>query len=93
MAKTAGWRKRRQISIDIVSENTKGIRTGYSSFDIYVAGDSIDPWLSYRLLYPGYEAYSQISIKQRSTESFRRDRWLRTSCSAPTALIAILMLQ
>ncbi len=74
-----------RISIDIVSENTKGIRTGYSSFDIYVAGDSIDPWLSYRLLYPGYEAYSQISIKQRSTESFRErslveNQLLSTNC-------------
>lgn len=74
-----------RITIGIISENRKKVRTKFAPFDIFVVEDPIDPWISYRLLYPGYEAYSQISIKQRSTETFRErslveNQLLKTNC-------------
>jgi hypothetical protein len=59
-----------KISIYIVSEDKEGVRTKFNPFNIFVVDDPIDPYLCYRLLYPGYEAYLQLKIIQRSTESF-----------------------
>jgi WD40 repeat protein len=42
----------------------------YNPFYMYVSNDPIDPYLVYRLLYPGYYSWSQIRIVQRSIESF-----------------------
>jgi hypothetical protein len=42
----------------------------YKTFKNKVASQEIDPYLYYRLLYPGYENWSEISIVQRSLESF-----------------------
>lgn len=58
------------ISINIISEDKEGVRTKYNPINLFVVSDRIDPYLCYRLLYPGYEAYLQIKIVQRSTESF-----------------------
>ncbi len=60
-----------KISVDIISEDKKGIKTRFSPVSIFVADDPVDPWLCYRLLYPGYESYLQLKIIERSTESFR----------------------
>jgi len=42
----------------------------YKSFSIYVSSDRIDPYLSYRLIEPGYEVYHMLSICERDLESF-----------------------
>lgn len=36
-----------------------------------IAAEPIDPYITYRLLYPGYESWKEIFIKQRNLESFR----------------------
>ncbi len=36
-----------------------------------ISVDPIGPFLSYRLLYPGFEAYTNLSIKQRCLENFK----------------------
>jgi hypothetical protein len=35
-----------------------------------ISPEPVDPFLTYRLLYPGYESWSELSIDQRSLESF-----------------------
>ena len=40
-------------------------------FSNEVSEHKIDPFLYYRLLYPGYESWAEISIVQRSMENFR----------------------
>jgi len=35
-----------------------------------VSSDKVDPYLYYRLLHPGYESWTEISIMQRSLENF-----------------------
>ncbi len=43
----------------------------YSSFKQFVSADSIDAFLNYRLLHPGFENWNEISIVQRHLESFK----------------------
>ena len=42
----------------------------YSPFILYVAEEDIDPYLSYRLIEPGYELYRQLGIYQRDLTNF-----------------------
>ena len=42
----------------------------YQPFHIYVSPDSIDPWLSYRLISPSYIAFEDLTINQRSLEGY-----------------------
>jgi hypothetical protein len=42
----------------------------YNSFSMNVAKEKIDPYLVYRLIYPGYYSWSDIKIVQRSIEDF-----------------------
>ena len=42
----------------------------YKPFEIYVSSDSIDPYISYRLIPPGYEGWRNMGIYQRNLESF-----------------------
>ena len=44
--------------------------TKYKPFDIYVSNDSIDPYLSYRLIYPSYVSYEELTISQRCLENY-----------------------
>jgi hypothetical protein len=43
----------------------------YKPFSIYVSGDRIDPYLTYRLIEPGYEVYNKLQICERDLESFQ----------------------
>lgn len=42
----------------------------FQSFSNLVSNAKVDPFLYYRLLFPGYESWKEISIIQRSLESF-----------------------
>lgn len=42
----------------------------YRPFGIAVAGDSIDPYLTYRLIEPDYEVFSRLQIMERNIEDF-----------------------
>ena len=44
---------------------------GMENWTIHVAADPIDPYLSYRLIEPGYEVYSRMGIYERDLTSFR----------------------
>ncbi len=42
----------------------------YGSFPIYLSNDSIDPWIMYRLIPPGYEGWNKMGIYQRCLANF-----------------------
>ena len=42
----------------------------YKPFNIYVSPDSIDPWLSYRLISPSYVTFEELTINQRCLENY-----------------------
>lgn len=45
--------------------------TEYKSFKWTVANDSIDPYLTYRLIEPDYEVFNNLQIQQRCIENFK----------------------
>lgn len=53
--------------------NRKGSWNRYKAFENKVSDSKVDPFLYYRLLYPGYESWTEISIVQRSLESFHEE--------------------
>ena len=42
----------------------------YKSFEWFVADDAIDPYLTYRLIEPGYEVWKKIQLCERNIENF-----------------------
>ena len=44
--------------------------TKYKPFHIYVSPDSIDPYISYRLIAPSYITYEELTINQRCLENY-----------------------
>jgi hypothetical protein len=42
----------------------------FKPFSIYVSDDKIDPFLSYRLIEPGYEVWKKLTICQRNLTTF-----------------------
>ncbi|MCR4602947.1 MAG: hypothetical protein K5683_05380 [Prevotella sp.] len=42
----------------------------FKPFSIQVSADSIDPWISYRLISPSYVSYEELTICQRCLENF-----------------------
>ncbi len=57
------------INVSVTAlENDKWVK--YKSFDIAVSNDSIDPYLTYRLIEPDYEVFSRLQIVERNVEDF-----------------------
>lgn len=54
----------------IVREN--GTWTAYKPFQINVSHDRIDPYISYRLIPPGYQGWQVMGIYQRDLESYKQ---------------------
>ncbi len=44
--------------------------TRFKPFNIYVSPDSIDPYISYRLIAPSYVTYEDLTISQRCLENY-----------------------
>lgn len=53
-----------------VTARHEGQWTGYDTFNWYVAPESIDAYLSYRLIEPGYEVWNNIQLCERHIENF-----------------------
>ena len=70
----AKWRKlmeRDSISLTI-AVNREGKWLSYAPFTIYVSKDEIDPYISYRLIPPGYQGWQTMGIYQRNLENYSR---------------------
>ena len=67
------WRKllgRDGTLVVQISEKRADGWYAYQPFEIYVSEDEIDPYLTYRLITPGYSLWREMSICQRNLESF-----------------------
>lgn len=51
----------------------------FKEFKTYVSKDSIDYGISYRLIAPGYESYSEMGIYQHNLSNFEEDAIFKTS--------------
>lgn len=61
--------KRMQVEVAAWDgKHPDGLR--YKPFDVEVSKDSIDPWIAYRLIEPGYEPWRYMGIYERNLSSF-----------------------
>ena len=56
--------------ISVTAEAVVNGKPVTDSWSVYVSEDSIDGWLTYRLIEPSYQMYHEISIKERCIENF-----------------------
>ena len=59
----------KDISVTVTARHDGTWRT-YKTFTWSVVADSLDPYLTYRLIEPDYEIWNQISIRERCVETF-----------------------
>ena len=57
------------ITVDVYARKADNW-THYKPFSIYVSPDSIDSYLSYRLIYPSFVSYEALTISQRCLETY-----------------------
>ncbi|MGC1391232.1 MAG: cytochrome C biosynthesis protein [Bacteroidales bacterium] len=79
------WRKMlllnagKNIKIDVFSKDPGGKWLKYKTIINRIASEPIDPYLYYRLLYPGYESWAELSINRRSLEDFKSKSLIENS--------------
>jgi Tol biopolymer transport system component len=61
--------KGKNIQVDVFARN-EDRWIHYRPFSITVSPDSIDPWLSFRLIPPSYVSYEALTISQRCLENY-----------------------
>lgn len=71
----AGWRQllatHHGDSLHVsVTARIDGQWLRYPTFGWYVSADSLDSYLTYRLIEPGYEVWDNVCIEERCTETF-----------------------
>lgn len=59
-----------KIEITVYARDGDNKVSEFAPICFYIAGESADPYLCYRLLYPGYESWSDMQIIQRSVSDF-----------------------
>lgn len=64
-AKAAG----KDITVEVFAKN-RGAWTRYRPFAMHVSPDSIDSYISYRLIAPSYVTYEDLTINQRNLENY-----------------------
>lgn len=60
-----------QFTIGISLKDSTGRLTRYREITNHIASEPIDPYLYYRLLYPGYESWEELSINMRNLGGFK----------------------
>ena len=58
------------INVELFTKNDNDSWTRYKPFHISVSADSIDPYISYRLISPSYVTYEELTINQRCLENY-----------------------
>jgi hypothetical protein len=54
-----------------IQAKLRGEWISYPAFRLFVATEPVDPYLVYRLIEPGYEAWNEMGIYQRNLEGFK----------------------
>ncbi len=62
-----------KIDVEVIADEDGSISVEYTPFRINIATEPIDPFLCYRLLYPGYRSWVDMKIVQRSLGDFEEE--------------------
>ncbi len=73
------------VTVSVWNDEYSGGVT-YNPFRINVADDSIDEWIAYRLIEPGYKSWRQIGLYQRNLTSFEEAAIVTNSTENETCL-------
>ncbi len=68
-----------EIRVEIYSKNTQGTWSGFRTVTSMIAKEPIDPYLYYRILFPGYESWTELSIDYRDLENFQSASFIKNS--------------
>ncbi len=60
------------IAVEVFTKNNQGWQH-YMPFNITISNDSIDPYISYRLISPSYVTYEDLTLNQRCLETFEEN--------------------
>ncbi|MBO4906527.1 MAG: PD40 domain-containing protein [Bacteroidaceae bacterium] len=58
------------IDVEVFTATGDGQWTRHKPFAFHVSSDSIDPYISYRLISPSYVTYEDLTINQRNLETY-----------------------
>ncbi len=62
--------KGRELNFEVFVKQENSTWTKYKTFTNTVSAEPVDPYITYRLIHPGYERWNDISIRQRNIEDF-----------------------
>ena len=62
--------KGNSIKVEVFTQQDNDLWKAYKPFNIYVTEDSIDEYISYRLIKPSYVAYELLTINQRNLTNY-----------------------
>ena len=71
------WRKMlqenkgKELKVEIFSKDEQNKWLKFKPFTNKIASEPVDPYLYYRILYPGYESWAELSINTRNLENFK----------------------
>ena len=65
-----GANKGKELKTEIYIRDEQGKWLKYNDITNYISNDPVDPFLYYRILYPGYESWSELSINRRELSGF-----------------------
>ena len=71
--------KGKDLHIDIYLKDNIGKWSKFQTITIKIAKEQIDKYVFYRLLYPGYESWTELSIKERNLENFGENSLIESS--------------
>lgn len=79
------WRKMlqnstgKEIKVDIYTKDKEDRWSKFKTITNKIAPEPIDPYLYYRIVYPGYESWTELSINRRNLESFESEALIENS--------------
>jgi|WetSurMetagenome_2_1015567.scaffolds.fasta_scaffold00775_3 Tol biopolymer transport system component len=69
----------KEMKAEIFSKSEDGKWLKFKTITNKIAVENIDPYLYYRLLYPGYESWAELSISWRNLDSFKSQSFIENS--------------
>jgi len=64
----------KDMDVAVLAQNEDGWKE-YRHFNWTVSQDQVDPYLTYRIIEPDYEAFNNIALEQRHIGSFKTERF------------------
>lgn len=79
------WMRGDSLELTVSVKRQEGW-TAYAPFKIYISHDRIDPYVSYRLIPPGYQGWQAMGLYQRNLENYRQNAILENRLTGKNCL-------